>query len=294
MRRTPRFGTVLAFLSGCLLVVASVPASAQQKPVAVSGSARADERVGRRADQEGLAERRADPGEQLRRAARSPASRDQHVVVGRQRSTGSGFVIDPDGYIMTNAHVVSGARRVAGGAAGRERGRHAGDRRCRARLHAPRAHRRRHHRARPGAAEGRRQKLPALPLATYSQVRQGETVFAFGSPIGLRNSLTHGLVSAVARQVDPDSPLIYVQTDAPINPGQLRRTAGQHPRRSRGRQHVHRVAVRRQRRAGLRDPERDRPDRVPSAEAVRPAAPAGNRHELPDDHADAWRRGSGW
>src|SRR4029453_6276713 len=33
------------------------------------------------------------------------------------------------------------------------------------------------------------------------------------------NSLTHGLVSAVARQIDPDSPLIYVQTDAPINPG---------------------------------------------------------------------------
>ena len=44
-------------------------------------------------------------------------------------------------------------------------------------------------------------------------------MFAFGSPIGLRNTLTHGLVSAVARQVDPDSPLIYVQTDAPINPG---------------------------------------------------------------------------
>ena len=35
----------------------------------------------------------------------------------------------------------------------------------------------------------------------------------------MRNSLTHGLVSAVARQVDPDSPLIYIQTDAPINPG---------------------------------------------------------------------------
>src|SRR4029077_12928635 len=62
-------------------------------------------------------------------------------------------------------------------------------------------------------------KLPALPLATYSQLRQGETVFAFGSPIGMRNSLTHGLISSVARQVDPDSPLIYVQTDAPINPG---------------------------------------------------------------------------
>ena len=44
-------------------------------------------------------------------------------------------------------------------------------------------------------------------------------VFAFGSPNGLRNSLSHGLVSAVARQVDPDSPQIFVQTDAPINPG---------------------------------------------------------------------------
>jgi serine protease Do len=63
------------------------------------------------------------------------------------------------------------------------------------------------------------EKLPALPLATYSELRQGETVFAFGSPIGLRNSLTHGLVSAVARQIDPDSPLIFIQTDAPINPG---------------------------------------------------------------------------
>jgi serine protease Do len=44
-------------------------------------------------------------------------------------------------------------------------------------------------------------------------------VFAFGSPIGMRNTLTHGLVSAVARQTDPDSPQIFVQTDAPINPG---------------------------------------------------------------------------
>jgi serine protease Do len=44
-------------------------------------------------------------------------------------------------------------------------------------------------------------------------------VFAFGSPEGLRNSVSMGVVSSVARQADPDSPTIYIQTDAPINPG---------------------------------------------------------------------------
>ncbi len=141
------------------------------------------------------------------------------VVVGRQRSVGSGFVIDAEGYILTNAHVVSGAQRVqivlpADNADGTLATALSG----RMKLVQARI---------VGIAteldlallkvDGL--NLPALPLATYSQVRQGETVFAFGSPLGLRNSLTHGLVSAVARQVDPDSPAIYVQTDAPINPG---------------------------------------------------------------------------
>src|SRR5262245_9247097 len=152
--------------------------------------------------------------------ARAAAGRDDiSAVVTRQQSVGSGFVIDPEGYIITNAHVVNGAQRVQ--------------------VIIP-----------PANADGSLAtalsskmtivparivgvtteidlavlkvdglKLPALPLATYSQVRQGETVFAFGSPGGLRNTLTHGLISAVARQTDPDSPLIYIQTDAPINPG---------------------------------------------------------------------------
>jgi serine protease Do len=149
----------------------------------------------------------------------NPDRGEANVVVGRQESTGSGFVIDPDGYIITNAHVVNGARRVqivlpAENADGTLKTALSG----RTYLLSARI---------VGITteldlallkvDG--QKLPALPLATYSQVRQGETVFAFGSPIGMRNSLTHGLVSAVARQTDPDSPLIYVQTDAPINPG---------------------------------------------------------------------------
>jgi serine protease Do len=142
-----------------------------------------------------------------------------NVVVGRQRSTGSGFVIDDDGYIMTNAHVVNGAQRIQivlpaenadGTLASALSGRTslAGARIVGLSTELDLA-----------LLKVDGVKLRALPLASYSQVRQGETVFAFGSPIGLRNSLTHGLVSAVARQVDPDSPLIYIQTDAPINPG---------------------------------------------------------------------------
>ncbi len=61
--------------------------------------------------------------------------------------------------------------------------------------------------------------LPSLPIPKPTPPRQGEVVFAFGSPEGLRNTVTMGVVSSVARQPDPDSPLVYVQTDTPINPG---------------------------------------------------------------------------
>ena len=44
-------------------------------------------------------------------------------------------------------------------------------------------------------------------------------VFAFGSPSGFHNSVTMGIVSSVARQLDPDSPMLYIQTDTAINPG---------------------------------------------------------------------------
>jgi serine protease Do len=141
------------------------------------------------------------------------------VVLGRQHASGSGFVIDPEGYIVTNAHVVNGAQRIEvvlpppspDGSL--------------ATALSPRID------IVPARVIGvsrekdlallkiENTKLPALPLASYTNVRQGHTVFAFGSPEGLRNSITHGLISAVARQLDPDSPLIYIQTDAPINPG---------------------------------------------------------------------------
>jgi serine protease Do len=141
------------------------------------------------------------------------------VVIGRQKAIGSGFVIDASGYIITNAHVVNGAQRVQvalpGGPAG---GSIAGSLAARITVI-------------PARIIGVSREIDlallkvdaanliALPVANFRNLRQGETVFAFGSPQGLRNSVTHGIISAVARQTDPDSPMVYIQTDAPINPG---------------------------------------------------------------------------
>jgi serine protease Do len=145
---------------------------------------------------------------------------DTDLVIGRQRSMGSGVVIDAGGYIMTNAHVVSNARRVQvvlPGLQNADSGRRA--------VALPRS------RTVDATIVGVAREidlallkvddasLPFLPIADYDAVRQGELVFAFGSPEGLKNSVTMGIVSAVARQADPDSPLVYVQTDAPINHG---------------------------------------------------------------------------
>ena len=58
-----------------------------------------------------------------------------------------------------------------------------------------------------------------LPLGNSDELNPGQMVFAFGSPLGLNNSVSMGVVSAVARQLTPESAMIYVQTDAPINPG---------------------------------------------------------------------------
>jgi serine protease Do len=202
-------------LAWSLLVAA--PAPAQQKPVpAVDPLARMNESI------DALTRKVWPSVVQLlvsSYGAREGAPGETSASIGRQRSVGSGFVIDADGYIMTNAHVVSGAQRVQVVVPAAN-----SDGTLAAALSARTT-------TLPAHIVGitteldlallkvEGLKLPALPLATYSQLRQGETVFAFGSPIGLRNTLTHGLVSAVARQVDPDSPLIYVQTDAPINPG---------------------------------------------------------------------------
>ena len=141
------------------------------------------------------------------------------ALIGRQRAIGSGFVIDPSGYIVTNAHVVSGAQRVQVVV---PEGTPDGS------LNALLTTRTNIVPARVvGVARDidlallkvDNVKLAALPLGLYRNIRQGELVLAFGSPEGLRNTVTLGVVSSVARQIDPDSPMVYIQTDAPINPG---------------------------------------------------------------------------
>jgi serine protease Do len=130
-----------------------------------------------------------------------------------QRGIGAGVILTPDGYIVTNAHVVEGARRI--------RVRLQGIKQAQDDVHGP--------------IEAKlvgvdqlsdvavlkidAKDLPALQFADSSLLKQGQVVFAFGSPLGLENSVTMGVVSATERQIDPDNPAIYIQTDAPINPG---------------------------------------------------------------------------
>ena len=135
--------------------------------------------------------------------------------IADQRATGSGVIVDPDGYIVTNAHVIIDARHVdvsvmEPGQAGQ-----------------PAKHK--HFPARTVGLDRETdlavlkieaQGLPTLSFLNDTEtLNQGQLVLALGSPLGLDNSLTVGFVSAAVRQLSPDKPNFYIQTDAPINPG---------------------------------------------------------------------------
>jgi serine protease Do len=137
-----------------------------------------------------------------------------------ERSSGSGVIVDADGYIVTNAHVIERATRIevelsrvaTGGAQGtsvlRGRGRTVG-----AQIVAV------DHETDIAVLKIEAAKLPVLSFGDSEGLRPGQIVLAFGSPLGLESSVTLGVVSAVARQLTPEDPMIYIQTDAPINPG---------------------------------------------------------------------------
>lgn len=136
------------------------------------------------------------------------------------RGTGSGVIIDPAGYIVTNTHVVNGAIDVI------------------VRLNTDDEYMGDNDYIIKGKSEYKPARIvginkmtdiavlkiegadyPAMPFGNSNAVRAGDLVFAFGSPRGLSNSVTMGIISATARQLSMDNPLIYIQTDAPINPG---------------------------------------------------------------------------
>ena len=144
----------------------------------------------------------------------------ESTLLSREQSSGSGVILDPEGFILTNAHVVQGARRVQVLLARSLRGTAKG-----ASLLKPRG------RMVEAQIVGMAQEtdlavlripdreLPFLELGDSDELKQGQLVLAFGSPFGLENSVTLGVVSSVARQFQPEDPVVYIQTDAPINPG---------------------------------------------------------------------------
>jgi serine protease Do len=144
--------------------------------------------------------------------------RSQTALIVRQHAVGSGVIVDSTGYIMTNAHVVEGAQRIRvalplpmGDSAGQVP---IGKRRIlEARLIGQ------HKETDLALLKIDETDLPTLPLVSPQRPHVGQLVFAIGSPEGLQNSVTMGVVSALARQPDSSKPLTYIQTDAPINPG---------------------------------------------------------------------------
>ena len=137
---------------------------------------------------------------------------------GLRQGTGSGVIVSPDGYIVTNAHVVAGMTRIQvqlssnGARSGRSIVRPPG-RVLPARLVGMDAE------TDLALMKVNAEALPSLQLADSDAVRQGQLVVAIGSPAGLESSVSMGIISSVGRQLQSDDRVIYLQTDAPINPG---------------------------------------------------------------------------
>jgi serine protease Do len=121
----------------------------------------------------------------------------------RPRGVGSGFILSADGFVMTNAHVVDGASEVL--------------------VTLPD---KREFKATIVGADKRTdvavvkidaKGLPAVQVGDVSKMRVGEWVMAIGSPFGLENTVTAGIVSA--KQRDTGDYLPFIQTDVAINPG---------------------------------------------------------------------------
>ena len=132
-------------------------------------------------------------------------------VVGRRRSTGSGVIVDPNGYILTNAHVVANTQRVRVSIP--ERAGERGSAWVDAKIVGQ------DEETDLALLKVERTGLPALAFGNSEALKQGQMVVALGSPMGLKNSMTMGVLSSAQRQLREEDPMTYLQTDATINPG---------------------------------------------------------------------------
>jgi serine protease Do len=121
------------------------------------------------------------------------------------QSTGSGFILSSDGYIVTNAHVVDDASEVL-----------------------VRLTDRREFRAKVVGADKRSdiallkieaKDLPKVTIGDPDKLKVGEWVVAIGKPFGLENTMTAGIVSAKGRDLPQENLVPFIQTDVAINPG---------------------------------------------------------------------------
>ena len=121
------------------------------------------------------------------------------------RAEGSGFIVSPDGLILTNAHVVEGAQEVT-----------------------VRLTDRREYKAKVLGSDRQTdiavirinaKNLPTVKLGDPATAQVGEPVLAIGSPYGFENTATAGIISAKSRPLPEDTYVSFIQTDVAVNPG---------------------------------------------------------------------------
>ncbi len=132
-----------------------------------------------------------------------PKGGDNNSGEERQRGVGSGFVVSADGLVMTNAHVVDGADDVYVTLTDK--------REFKAKIIGV------DKRTDVAVVKIDALNLPVLPIGEVSKLKVGEWVMAIGSPFGLDNTVTAGIVSAKAR--DTGEEIRFIQTDVAVNPG---------------------------------------------------------------------------
>jgi serine protease Do len=148
-----------------------------------------------------------DPFEFFRRFQQGQGQRQGRMVPRSVpvRGQGSGFIVSPDGIILTNAHVVKDATEVT-----------------------VKLTDRREYRAKVLGFDTKTDvavlkidahNLPVVALGNVKDLHVGEWVLAIGSPFGFENTVTAGVVSAKGRSLPDDSAVPFIQTDAAVNPG---------------------------------------------------------------------------